>query len=267
MSPSPVSTVALREDITLLRPESGSDASVLEALEGASIDLGIVVAFGQFLPKRIRELPAEGYLINGHASLLPKYRGAAPIARAIEAGETATGISAMRVEREMDAGAVALERELAIGIDEDTGSLTQRLAALCADVIETAVEQVAKGTVVFTEQDASQATFAPKIEREDARIDWNDDATQIQRQIRAMAPAPGAFTQTGDTLLTIHAGRAEPGKTTGAPGTVQHHGGSLRVATGDGWLVPLRLQRSGGKVLDLADYLRGRPIPNGEQLR
>ena len=118
LAPSPVSAVALREDLPLLRPPKVGEDEIVESLRRLSPDLGVVVAFGQFLPKKIRELPSLGYLVNGHASLLPAYRGAAPIARAILAGETRTGISAMRVEREMDAGAWAVQRSLEIGPDE-----------------------------------------------------------------------------------------------------------------------------------------------------
>ena len=128
--PSPVSSVALRANVPLLRPERVGDPAVVAELRGLAPDLGVVVAFGQFLPKAIRELPRLGYLINAHASLLPKYRGAAPIQRAILAGELATGVSVMRVEREMDAGPVALVRELAIGPEETGGELAQRIAAL-----------------------------------------------------------------------------------------------------------------------------------------
>jgi methionyl-tRNA formyltransferase len=266
-SAAPVAEVALREDLPLLRPERVGEPEVVDAVREARADLGVVVAFGQFLPRRIREAPALGYLINGHASLLPRFRGAAPIARAILAGERVTGVSVMRVEREMDAGAVALTREVEIGPDETAGALTERLAALAADAIADAVDRIAEGRVVWTPQDRERATFAPKIERADALLDWNDSASALAHRVRAMAPVPGAFTSRGDEVLRILAAREVPGPTDRPPGCVRRAADSpLPVATGEGWLLPLRVQRAGGRVLDIEDYLRGRPISDGAQL-
>jgi len=140
LSPSPVAEVAQREGLPLLRPERVGAPEVEAEIRRCAPDLGAVVAFGQFLPKRIRELPAKGYLINGHASLLPRHRGAAPIQRAILAGDSVTGVSIMRIEREMDAGPVALTRETAIGPDENAGELATRVASLTAEALAEAVE-------------------------------------------------------------------------------------------------------------------------------
>jgi methionyl-tRNA formyltransferase len=266
-SPSPVAEVALREGIPLLRPERVGEPEVIEALANAAPDLGVVVAFGQFLPKSIREAPRLKYLINGHASLLPKFRGAAPVARAILAGETSTGVSVMRVEREMDAGAVALMRELAIGADETTGELTARLSRLTADAIAEVADRILDERVAWTPQDHSRASSAPKIERHEARLDWSESAEALARRVRAMAPAPGAFTTLGEETLRILAARAEPDPAGDPPGTVRRTGaGPLRVATGEGWLLPLRIQRAGARALEVEAYLRGRPIPDGARL-
>ena len=266
-TPSPVSAVAEREGLPLLRPEKVSAREVAEELRSLAPDLGVVVAYGQFLPKRIREAPAKGDLINGHASLLPRYRGAAPIARAILEGESRTGISVMRVEREMDSGPVALTREIAIGADESAGELTARLASLCADAIEEAVEQVAEDRVAWVDQAADAATFAPKIERADAEIDFTAPASVLARLVRAMAPAPGAFTRLDETALTLLEARVDPAPVDAEPGSVSRAAdGTLRIATGDGWLVPVRLKRAGSKVLAVDDFLRGRPIPDGATL-
>ena len=263
-TPSPVSAVALREGLPLLRPERVTDAHTERRFAELSPDLGVVVAFGQFIPKRTREAPAEGYLINGHASLLPKYRGAAPIARAILEGETRTGISVMRVEREMDSGAVALKRETEIGPDETTGELTRRLAQLCASAIDEVILRIAGGEVAWSEQDHAGASFAPKIDRADAALDWNDDARALSRRVRAMTPAPAAFSCIEDTLLSFLAVRAVEGRVDVRPGTVKYDdGGALRIATGSGWLLPIRVRRAGGAELDIEDYLRGRSIPDG----
>jgi methionyl-tRNA formyltransferase len=221
VSPSPVSAVAQERGLALLRPERVGAPDVVAALRAASPDLGVVVAFGQFLPRAVRELPRKGYLVNGHASVLPRHRGAAPIARAILAGDTETGISVMRVEREMDAGPVALVRTLAIGADEDLGQLTDRLARLAADAIAEALVQIADGSVRWTEQDAARATLAPKIDTADLAIDWREPADAIARRVRAFAPAPGARTLLRGEPLRILAARAESGRADAAPGTVR----------------------------------------------
>ncbi len=264
-TPSPVAEVALREEIPLLRPERAIECEAeLRALEP---DLGVVAAFGQFLTKRIRELPTLGYLINAHASLLPKYRGAAPIEHALLDGEAKTGICVMRVEKEMDAGPVALRRELEIAPDETAGELTERLGALAADAIGEAVDQIARGELQWSEQDHGAATLAPKLERGDARIDWSEDAEALAQRVRALAPSPGAVTTLDGEPLRILLARAEADATSCAPGTVERaEDARLRVATGSGWLVPLRVQRAGGKALDIDAYLRGRPIADGARL-
>jgi len=266
-SPSPISELALREGLPLLRPERVGEPEVADQIGALEPDLGVVVAFGQFLPRRIRELPALGYLINGHASLLPRHRGAAPIQRAILAGDRVTGVSIMRVEREMDAGPVALCRELSIGPEEDTGSLTERLAALTADALNEALARIAADDITWHPQDGRAATTAPRIERADARIDWTEPAEALVRRVRAMAPTPGAFALLEGEPLRILAARADADAASDPPGTVRiASDGSLRVATGEGWLAPLRLQRAGGRALETAEFLRGRAITDGTTL-
>jgi len=269
-SPSPISQIALREGLPLYRPERAGGARDPEILEGLledAPDLGVVVAFGQFLPKTIRELPRLGMLINAHASLLPRYRGAAPIARAILEGETRTGISVMRVEREMDAGPVALVCELSIGPDENTGELTGRMGELAADAIAQAVEEIAAGRVAWKEQDHANATEAPKIERADAELAWQETSDALVRRVRALAPKPGAVTWLDGEPLRILAARSLEGPVEDPPGTLRRGDDPLvRVACGKGWLVPLRIQRAGGKPLETAAYLRGRDLPEGAVL-
>jgi methionyl-tRNA formyltransferase len=256
----------------LLRPERVGDPEFVRSLESWEPDLGVVVAFGQFLPKRIRELPRLGYLINAHASLLPKYRGAAPIAHAVLAGESQTGISVMRVEKEMDAGPVALARSLEIGKAENAGELAARLGELAADAIEAAVDAIATGEVSWTDQDPDCATQAPRLGRNDAVLDWREDAEALARRVRAMAPKPGASTTLDGEALRILEARPHPSEGSGQrnsegdshplpPGSVRIGGDTtLAVATGKGWLEVLRLQRPGGKALDADAFLRGRPI-------
>ena len=267
LSPSPVAEIALAAGKPVLRPENVNTPESAEELRAFAPDLGVVVAFGQFVAKRIRELPTLGYLINGHASLLPRFRGAAPIPHAILAGDTETGVSVMRLEREMDAGPVAAMRSIAIAPDENTGSLTERLAHLTADLIVETVDVIAADRVVWTDQDDSLATLAPKIERDDARLDFSEAAAVLVRRVRAMAPKPGAFAMEGDQPLRILAAEAVPGSCGDAPGTVRvTDDGGLRIATGEGWLIPRILQRSGGRALDVRDLQRGRPISDGARL-
>jgi methionyl-tRNA formyltransferase len=266
-SPSPVSEVALRQGLPLLRPERVGDPPSESALTALAPDLGVVVAFGQFLPKNIRELPSLGYLINGHASLLPRHRGAAPIQQAILAGDPVTGVSIMRVERRMDAGPVALTREIAIGADENAGELTTRIAALTALALTEVIAAIAAGGVNWAPQDDTAATEAPKIGRDDARLDWFETAETLARRVRALAPVPGAFGRLRGEPLRILAARTSRDPVDVPPGTVRTTPtGALRIATASGWLIPERLQRSGGRALDTAAFLRGRDIPDGSTL-
>jgi methionyl-tRNA formyltransferase len=250
-----------------MRPANIGDAAVLAEFRACEPDLGVVVAFGQFLPRRIREAPARGYLINGHASLLPRYRGAAPIPRCILDGATLTGVSAMRVEREMDSGPVALQREIEIGEHENAGELSERLAQLTAAALEEVIEQIAEDRVRWIPQDETRATFAPKIGRSDAQLIWTESAQALYRRVRAMAPSPGAFTIFEAESLQILAARVDASPVDLAPGTVRvGPARELRIATGDGWLLPRILQRPGKRALAVEAFVRGRPIPDGTLL-
>jgi methionyl-tRNA formyltransferase len=267
LSPSPVAQVAARAGVACLQPESVGDPACLAELRTRAPDLGVVVAYGQFLPKRVREAPRLGYCINAHASLLPKLRGAAPVAHAILAGETETGVSVMRVEREMDAGPVAAVVRTPIGPDEDAGELGARLAELAAGAIADAVDAIARGDVRWTPQDPSRASFAPKLGAADQELDWHRPAAELARRVRALAPRPGAATQWDGERLRILAARAVDAEVDRAPGTVHAlERREIRVATGRGWLAPLVLQRPGARPLDVASFLRGHPIPDGARL-
>lgn len=247
----------------LLQPARVGAPEVALQIAAFTPDLGVVVAFGQFLPKRIRELPRLGYSINGHASLLPRHRGAAPIQHAILAGDAETGVSVMRVEREMDAGALALVKRTPIGDDEDAGALFARLALITADALAEALDTIAAGRAVWTEQDAARATFAPKLEAADAELDFTQAAAALARRVRAMSPRPGARARLGAEPLRVLAAHAEPGPANAPPGSLQRRGDALRVATPSGWLALDRLQRAGGKPLPTAELLRGFAIPDG----
>lgn len=282
-SASPVAAVALREGIPLLRPERVGDAESQDGLRAMRPDLGIVVAFGQFLPKEVRTLPSCGYLINAHASLLPKYRGASPIAQAIAEDQSETGVSVMRVEREMDAGPVALVARTPIAWQENTAELSARLSILAATAIAEVVDQIAEGRVHWTEQAADRASVAPKLDKSDALLDLSRNARALACQIHALSPKPGAAltlvspdgaAAAGLSLKIMRAdviayeAEATRAGVRPKPGTIERgvdgiEGVALRIATGDGWLVPLVVQRAGGKALSIADFLRGFELARG----
>jgi len=261
-SPSPVAMLALAAGVPLLRPERVGDAEVVVELARFAPDLGVVVAFGQFLPKRVRELPRLG-LVNAHASLLPRHRGAAPIAHAILSGDAETGISIMRVEREMDAGAVCLAKRTPIRPDEGRGELEERLAGLAAEAMAEALEEIAAGRAHYTPQDDALATLAPKLGPADAALDFAEPAEVLARRVRALAPRPGAAAALRGERLRVLAARAEPGPCDRAPGVAARSGDRLRVATGAGWLALEQVQRPGGRVLATAEFLRGCDVPDG----
>lgn len=265
--PSPVSARALECGLPLLRPERvGSPDAVGWLLERAP-EIGVVVAFGQFLPRRIREAPTCGYLINAHASLLPRHRGAAPIQRAILAGDTETGVSVMRVEREMDAGPVGQVLRTPIEASTDGGEMTDRLAQLSARAVSESLEAIEADTLRWTPQDSSAATLAPKLSPADSIIDWSQSAEAIARQVRALSPSPGAHTRHQRERLRVLVAHSEPGSQPGPPGRVHVADRQLlRVATGDGWLVLEVVQRAGGKALPIDAYLRGHPMAAGSVL-
>ena len=265
-SPSPVAESAAAAGVPILRPERVGDAGSVDALRALDTDLGVVVAFGQFLPKQVRELPRLGLLVNGHASILPLHRGAAPIAHSILAGDTETGVSVMRVEREMDAGPVCQVLKIPIGADESAGELEERLAETAAEAISSALPEIEAGRVRWTEQDSAAATFAPKLESADGRLDFRRSAAELARRVRGLTPRPGTFFLLGGERIRILRAEASKEPAGDAPGVVRIVDGVLRVATGTGWLIPLELQKPGGRPTPSDAFLRGRPIPDGTRL-
>lgn len=262
--PTPTRSEAERTGLEVLQPEQVGDAAALEWMRARQPDLGIVVAFGQFIPKKVRELPPHR-LINAHASLLPKHRGAAPIQYAILSGDSRTGVSVMRVAKEMDAGAVCLVRDLAIADSETAGELSDRLSRLAAGALLEAVDAIAAGTAVFQEQDHEAATLAPKLEKDFGRITWQRPVAAILNHIRAVTPWPGAdvmLRQTGRLrILTARAGDGAPE----GPGRVRVRDAALSICGLDGWVDVLRLQVPGKRPLDAAEYLRGARVPIDEE--
>ena len=267
LQPTPVRQAAEELGLDLLQPGKCGAPEALEWMARRRPDLGVVVAFGQFVPRKARELPPLG-MINAHASLLPRWRGAAPIERAIAAGDERSGISVMRMVRQMDAGGVCLTRELEIGPDETAGELAGRLSLLAAEALLEALPAIAAGEAVFEEQDAARATPAPKLDRDFARVDWARPAAEVYARIRAATPRPGvdvALANARRTFRILACRRSDPGSPPRA-GRVRAGRGRLWVAADDGWIEVLRLQVQGRRALEAADFLRGSPLDADERV-
>jgi methionyl-tRNA formyltransferase len=266
VSAPPVKTLALEHGVPVLQPTKVRDDAFLDSLRALAPDLIVVAAYGRILPRSILDLPPHG-CINVHASLLPRYRGAAPIAHAILAGDPTTGVCIMEMVEEMDAGAVLLRREIPIADDDTTGTLTERLAGLGGAALDDAIDGLQAGTLVAVPQPAEGVTFAPKVERAQARLDWTQPATALERRVRAMQPEPIAFTTLDGKALRVFRAVVDPAPAGAAPGVVVAAGrDGLAVATGAGTLRLLEVQAEGKKRLDAAAFLAGRRIATGTRL-
>jgi len=261
--PSPVKEIALEEEIPLFQPKNAREPELVEQLKALEPDLSVVVAYGHILPQKIIDLPPQGTL-NIHASLLPLLRGAAPIQAAIQQGFTETGVTIMRVVKALDAGPIILQARSKIFEDETYGELQERLSELGAlSLIET-LALLSIGKAKETPQDDALATYAGKVTRESARIDWNASALEISRLIRACDPKPGAFTKTpkGDLKLfgpkVIDGLKAEPGVVVDATG-------DLTIACGTDALRVTGVQPSGKSRMTAHEWVRGRGTAVGER--
>ena len=261
VAPSAVAQWAQQRGFEIFKPQSLKDAEAVTTIRDAKPEVMVVAAYGLILPPAVLCIPANGCL-NIHASLLPRWRGAAPIQRALLAGDRDTGISIMRMDRGLDTGPVLLEKPMPVGDRETAGSLTETLAALGAEAIVEAIGRLS--TLVACPQDEKAATEAPKIAKSEARIDWSCASVAIDRQIRAFNPVPIAETTFHGEPLKIW--QAEPTEGAGPPGRVLEAPGGLVVACGEGALRLLVVQRPGGKRLAVAEFLRGTPLPGGTVL-
>jgi methionyl-tRNA formyltransferase len=255
---SPVKEAAMELGIPVFQPSTLKDAIAQERVREAGADVMVVAAYGLILPQAVLDMPRFGG-INIHASLLPRWRGAAPIQRAILAGDAETGVCIMQMEAGLDTGPVLLSRALPIGDDDTAGSLHDKLAELGARLI---VEALAKLPLVPSVQSASGVTYAAKIEKQEAPLDWRLPAAQLARQVRAFNPFPGATAIVNGCSIKIW--QAEPVAADGIPGTViaadKHE---LIVACGDGALRLMTLQKAGGKRLTVHQFLTGTPLSPG----
>jgi methionyl-tRNA formyltransferase len=258
---SPVKRLALELGLTLEQPPTLKDPAVVQRLAALQADAMVVAAYGLILPREVLQVPRLG-CINIHASLLPRWRGAAPIQRALLAGDDATGITIMRMEETLDTGPVLLQRTVPIVPADTAGTLHDRLAALGAELL---VEALATNPPQRAQDDAG-ATYAPRIAKGEAEIDWRRPAREIERQVRAFDPAPGAQTRHGDTVLKIWAARVAAAGP-GAAGTVLESGADgIRIACGGQALAVTELQRAGGRRLSARAFLAGYPLAPGAVL-
>ena len=261
---SPVKRVALESGLDVSQPLKIKDPEAVEYVHRAAPDVIVVVGYGQIIPRTVFEFPRLG-TINVHASLLPKYRGAAPIQWAIANGETATGVTIMRIEAELDTGDILLQRECAIGPEETAPHLAARLAETGAELLVETLRALECGTIIPRKQDAAGATYAPILKKEDGRIDWSMSARRIADRVRGFDPWPGAYTTFRGQLLHLRRARAAAGASA-APGTLAAQGSSLRAACGDGWLEILELQPEGKRRQTAEGFLNGRQPRSGEML-
>lgn len=266
LTPSPVKLLAQGAQIPLLQPLKMKDPEFLHALAEWKPDMIAVAAFGRILPPAILSLPPRG-CINVHGSLLPKYRGAAPIQWAIINGETETGITTMLMDEGMDTGAILLQEAIPITTHETSGTLAPQLAELGGKLLVETIARLKAGTLVPQPQDTSRATLAPLLKKEDGAIDWTLPAMALANRVRGLSPWPGAYTTVGSDSWRIWRALALPGPVTTPPGViVAITREAVHVATGDGVLAVMELQPANNRRMAVSQYLAGHPIAIGLQL-
>ena len=258
---SPVHALALRQGWPVRTPRSLKGEVEQAEFAALGLDAAVVVAYGLILPQPVLDAPRLG-CVNLHASLLPRWRGAAPIHRAILAGDEESGVAAMLMEAGLDTGPVLLERRTAIGPDETAGDLHDRLAALGAPLMVEALDGLARGALAPKPQAEAGVTYATKLDKAEARLDWRRPAAELHRQVRGLSPFPGAwFEHDGARVKALRATLAEGA---GAPGETLDD--ELAVACGQGAIRLTELQREGRGPLPAEAFLRGFPVPRGARL-
>jgi methionyl-tRNA formyltransferase len=261
--PPPVKVAAQSEGIPVLQPVRPVGDVFTTSLRRLEPDLGVVVAYGHILRPDVLAIPTRG-MINVHASLLPRHRGAAPVQHAILKGDTETGVSIMQMEAGLDSGPVLHRVSTPIAPDETGGALMTRLAELGAVALVESLSLLSAGLARPQPQDDTRATLAPKVDKEMARLAWGRDATTLVRQVRAFDPAPGAWTSLKGCQLKLFGAQEVPG--TGEPGTVLSAGDRLVVAAGRGAVALHEVQPAGRNRLQVEAWVRGRGVSPGERL-
>lgn len=257
MTPPPVKEQALIHGIEVLQPEKLKSSAEWERLQAINPDLIITAAFGQLLPQEVLDLPRLG-AINVHASLLPKYRGGAPIHQAVIDGEPTTGVTIMYMEKKLDAGDIISQVELPIEDTDTTGTLFDKLSAAGTELLKETLPSIVNGTNPRSPQDEQHVTFARNISREQERLDWTKSARDLWNQVRGLSPWPGAYTTFQETVVKIWAATPVDGKQGATPGEIIATNGVFQVQAGDGKALEIQeLQPAGKKKLSIEEFLRG----------
>ena len=259
---SPVKEAALAAGVPVLQPERVKSDVFYNKLKKYGADIFIVAAYGRVLPERLLTLPKYG-AVNVHASLLPKYRGAAPIQRAIMNGEKKTGVTIIQMDKGIDTGDMILKKEIEITETDTGGSLHDKLALLGAESLLAALFLLEKGEARPEKQDDCAASHAPMLDKETGRVNWNGEPEKIIDQIRALCPSPGAYTFYKGGQIKIYSG-AKTESPPGSPGEIFFTGGRLSVKANGGGVIINEMQKTGGKRMDSADFARGVRIAEGE---
>ncbi len=253
-----LTSVAEEVGLRVIQPTKIQDPGLVDSLRQARPEVLVVVAFGQILSRAILEIPPRGTL-NVHASLLPKYRGAAPIPWALIRGETVTGVTIMELVEAVDAGPILLQRKAPIAPEDNAGTLHDRLATLGAEALIEALRALERGEVTRTPQNEEEATYAPKLPPDIGRLTWSWSAMDLWNLVRGLAPQPGAFTFFGGRLVRVLGAQPQPGHHQEAPGTIVGvaKGAGVQVATGRGSLLLTALQPEGRRAMTAEEFIRG----------
>jgi methionyl-tRNA formyltransferase len=255
--------MAQANQLPVMQPEQMKEENFLETFRSLAPDLVVLAAYGQLLPREIISQPPLGCL-NIHPSLLPKYRGAAPLNWAIINGEKVTGITIMQMAVELDAGDIILQEETPIGETETFDELHDRLAHRGAELLVRTIAMAVEGTACRVPQDGGAATYAPRLKKEDGLLCWGREASSLVNLIRGLSSAPGAFSVLDGKKLKVLSARAEIMETGVAPGTaISENGRGLKVAAGNGWIHLLEIQMENKKRMPVEDFLRGYQVPPG----
>ena len=265
-APPPLKTAAQQMGLPIIQTPNVKEKSFLQTFQRLAPNLVIVAAFGQILPKSIISNPPEG-CINIHPSLLPKYRGAAPINWAIIKGEKKTGVTVMKMDEGMDSGDILSQEETIIGENENFGDLPDRLAKMGANLLLQTLSLLPTGNIRAKQQDHTLATFAPVLDKKTGLINWENDCQKITRLIKGLSPVPCAYTFLHRKKLKIFSGTANIAKTSEAPGTIKvEKNNALCVAAQNGYIYLEEVQLEGKKRMKISDFLRGTSLSTGEKL-
>ena len=262
---APVKALALERGIPVYQPDRLKPAEVADTLRGWGADLGVVAAYGRIIPEQLLTIPRLG-MVNVHASLLPKYRGAAPVHRAVINGDSQTGVTIMRVVKELDAGGMFATVTRPIGPDETSDVVESALADMGAELLVTVVEQLGSGNAREEPQDNTQATYASRLTKEEGLIDWTRSASDLHNRVRGLYPWPHAYTFfKGTRLIVLRSVVADASASATSPGTIlRATSEAIHVATGDGELAILEVQPEGRRAMRAHDFLLGHRLATGE---